>query len=248
MTAQHLAFLYAQWMDRGSPSEIPQHPSQCRWLKFYLWFTSILSSEHSLQSTSKPFTYAVGLNELGRNIVHQYVGQEPSGRMFNELKLDANSEKKSRWCIVIRQIMTLTHLFSDKPHNPMLNSGAIMSAAILLNLLNPKMDSEKKFGFFSDYLQVELLFLFLFYLIKQCWITLKMTPFNYLSISNSVWLGMSSWVSIAQYFTLSVKQPIETTLWSTTWRKRVFSLRGFRVQQCMDFYFKVFFLFSYDMT
>ena len=44
------------------------------------------------QSSSKPFTYAVCLNELGRDTVHQYVGQEPSGRMFNELSLDNNSE------------------------------------------------------------------------------------------------------------------------------------------------------------
>ena len=29
-------------------------------------------------------------NELGKDIVHQYVGQEPSGLMFNELSLDAN--------------------------------------------------------------------------------------------------------------------------------------------------------------
>ena len=31
---------------------------------------------------------------MGRDIVHQYVGQEPSGLMFNELSLDANSENK----------------------------------------------------------------------------------------------------------------------------------------------------------
>ena len=42
------------------------------------------------QSCSKPFTYAVGLNELGADEVHKYVGQEPSGRMFNELTLDFN--------------------------------------------------------------------------------------------------------------------------------------------------------------
>jgi len=47
----------------------------------------------TLQSSSKPFTYAVCLNELGRNVVHQYVGQEPSGRVFNELTLDNNSKK-----------------------------------------------------------------------------------------------------------------------------------------------------------
>ena len=47
------------------------------------------------QSCSKPFTYAVSLNELGADVVHQYIGQEPSGRMFNELCLDY-SNKVSR--------------------------------------------------------------------------------------------------------------------------------------------------------
>lgn len=41
---------------------------------------------------SKPLTYAIALNELGSDVVHQYVGQEPSGRMFNELILDYNSK------------------------------------------------------------------------------------------------------------------------------------------------------------
>ena len=44
------------------------------------------------QSCSKPFTYAVGLNELGADVVHQYIGQEPSGRMFNELCLDYSNK------------------------------------------------------------------------------------------------------------------------------------------------------------
>jgi glutaminase len=46
----------------------------------------------TLQSCSKPFTYAVCLNELGSDTVHKYVGQEPSGQMFNELSLDFNSK------------------------------------------------------------------------------------------------------------------------------------------------------------
>lgn len=46
----------------------------------------------TLQSCSKPLTYAIALNELGEETVHQYVGQEPSGRMFNELVLDYNSK------------------------------------------------------------------------------------------------------------------------------------------------------------
>ena len=41
---------------------------------------------------SKPLTYGIALNELGSEVVHRYVGQEPSGRMFNELILDYNSK------------------------------------------------------------------------------------------------------------------------------------------------------------
>lgn len=37
-------------------------------------------------------TYAIALNELGSETVHKYVGQEPSGRMFNAIVLDYNSK------------------------------------------------------------------------------------------------------------------------------------------------------------
>lgn len=47
----------------------------------------------TLQSCSKPLTYALALELLGSEVVHQYVGQEPSGRNFNELILDDNSKK-----------------------------------------------------------------------------------------------------------------------------------------------------------
>lgn len=46
----------------------------------------------TIQSSGKPMNYAIALTELGSDIVHQYVGQEPSGRMFNELVLDYNSK------------------------------------------------------------------------------------------------------------------------------------------------------------
>lgn len=46
----------------------------------------------TLQSCSKPLTYAIALDELGQDVVHNYVGQEPSGRNFNELILDHQSE------------------------------------------------------------------------------------------------------------------------------------------------------------
>ncbi len=41
---------------------------------------------------SKPFTYAICLNELGDEEVHKYVSHEPSGRGFNEICLDAKSK------------------------------------------------------------------------------------------------------------------------------------------------------------
>ena len=42
----------------------------------------------------------------------------------------------------------------DKPHNPLVNSGAIMSAAILLNVLNPQKSSKDKFDFVTEYMKV----------------------------------------------------------------------------------------------
>lgn len=45
----------------------------------------------TIQSCSKPLTYAIALETLGQETVHEYVGQEPSGRNFNELILDYNS-------------------------------------------------------------------------------------------------------------------------------------------------------------
>ena len=46
----------------------------------------------TIQSTSKPITYALTLEELGTELIHQYQGREPSGRMFNEIALDHNSK------------------------------------------------------------------------------------------------------------------------------------------------------------
>lgn len=42
-----------------------------------------------VQSVSKAFNYAIAASELGAEFVHQYVGQEPSGRLFNEICLDS---------------------------------------------------------------------------------------------------------------------------------------------------------------
>lgn len=41
-----------------------------------------------LQSMSKPLTYALVLDDLGPEVVHDYVGHEPSGTAFNEISLN----------------------------------------------------------------------------------------------------------------------------------------------------------------
>ena len=56
------------------------------------WIFDDFQSMPSFCISSKPLNYAIALNELGSNIVHKYVGQEPSGRKFNDLDLDYNSK------------------------------------------------------------------------------------------------------------------------------------------------------------
>ena len=77
-----------------SPSSHSQHLK----ISFYSLFPSF-SGMHVYRSLimfccqcSKPLTYGIALDQLGSDLVHQYVGQEPSGRNFNELVLDHNSE------------------------------------------------------------------------------------------------------------------------------------------------------------
>ena len=78
--------------------------------------------DFSIQSMCKPFNYCFALEELGEEEVHLHVGKEPSGRAFNDRDLMA------------RLVSTTAddHAVEvDIPFNPMINAGAIMTAALV---------------------------------------------------------------------------------------------------------------------
>jgi glutaminase len=64
----------------------------------------------TIQSISKPFTFGMSLEELGETTVARYVGVEPSGDAFNSIWL---------------------HGGTNRPYNPMVNTGAIAVTALL---------------------------------------------------------------------------------------------------------------------
>ena len=64
----------------------------------------------TVQSISKPFTFGMAIEELGHDRVAQHVGVEPSGDAFNAIELQPGT---------------------NRPYNPMINSGAIATTALL---------------------------------------------------------------------------------------------------------------------
>ncbi|XP_058867483.1 glutaminase kidney isoform, mitochondrial-like [Acipenser ruthenus] len=79
-----------------------------------------------LQSCVKPLEYAIAIHESGTERVHRYVGKEPSGLKFNKLFL--NDE--------------------DRPHNPMVNAGAI----VISSLIKPGANKAEKFDYVMEFL------------------------------------------------------------------------------------------------
>jgi len=64
----------------------------------------------TIQSISKPFTFGMALEDVGHQTVSRCVGVEPSGDPFNSIELQTET---------------------NRPHNPMVNSGAITVTALL---------------------------------------------------------------------------------------------------------------------
>ena len=68
------------------------------------------SQPFTIQSVSKPFTFGMAIEELGHDKVFQRVGVEPSGEPFNSIELENGT---------------------NRPFNPMVNTGAITVTALL---------------------------------------------------------------------------------------------------------------------
>ena len=64
----------------------------------------------TIQSISKPLTYALALMDHGEGLVDSMIGIEPSGEAFNEISLDPTTKR---------------------PRNPMINAGAITAASLV---------------------------------------------------------------------------------------------------------------------
>ncbi len=175
----------------------------------HLWY---LYLSLSFSCFSKPITYSLTLEELGTEIVHKYQGREPSGRMFNEIVLDHNSECLwGLWWSVF--LSGQTYVISDQPHNPMVNSGAIMSASILLHLVKPEMNMAQKYDYVYAFFKVPPAFEVDLFVMSFC------------SLCCRGWQVVNTLVSTIQSSYLKEIRLTGTLHWPTSWGKAIASLR-----------------------
>lgn len=76
----------------------------------FLYESGDARTEFTIQSISKPFTYALALAESGEDAVDAKIGVEPSGDAFNEISVDERTKT---------------------PKNAMINAGAIAAVSLV---------------------------------------------------------------------------------------------------------------------
>ncbi|EGD83407.1 glutaminase [Salpingoeca rosetta] len=93
----------------------------------HFWSIGDATIPFTLQSCVKPILYNVALDLAGER-VHDHIGHEPSGKRFNAFELDEN----------------------HKPHNPMINSGAIMASALIRSQFTQKAEPYNALQAFTE--------------------------------------------------------------------------------------------------
>ena len=76
----------------------------------YVYESGDADVQFTMQSISKPFTYALALDQLGQDDVDARIGVEPSGEGFNKISVDQ---------------------VTNVPKNPMINAGAIVACSLI---------------------------------------------------------------------------------------------------------------------
>ena len=104
------------------------------------------SSYIKSQRVSPAFFKLSSLAHLGSERVGQFMGEEPSGRGYDEIALDANGQPHNPMINRWRSKITLSEAFDSY-------SGAILSASMLLYMVQPELSTSEKFEFVQNYFQ-----------------------------------------------------------------------------------------------
>jgi glutaminase len=91
----------------------------------YIYESGDAGTEFTIQSISKPFTYALALDRIGADAVDARIGVEPSGEAFNEISVDQTTKI---------------------PKNPMINAGAIAAVSLV-----PAASPDERFAMISEF-------------------------------------------------------------------------------------------------